>query len=70
MIVLGYKPINEFRQFQGKNQDSVLISAFKELVAPPPSCMLLMLSKLKPGYTYLLLQNMAGRVGGGKPGRV
>lgn len=43
--------------------------AFRELVAPPPSYVLLMLNQLKPGYTYLLLQNMAGRAGGGDAGK-
>lgn len=28
-----------------------------------------MLSQLKPGYTYLLLQNMAGKAGGGEAGK-
>lgn len=46
----------------------VLIWAFRVLVAPPPSYVLLMLSRLKPGYTYLLLQNMAGREGWGGGG--
>lgn len=33
----------------GKTRGRVLIWAFKELVAPPPSYVLLMLSQLKPG---------------------
>lgn len=38
LLVLGCKSIDELRQFQGgENQDRVLISASKELVAPPPS---------------------------------
>lgn len=46
-----------------ENENLALISAFGVLVAPPP--LLLMLRQLKPGYTSLLLQNMAGRPGGG-----
>lgn len=52
-------------QISKKNQDMVLIWAFRVLVAPRPSYVLLMLGRLKPGYTYLLLQNMAGREGWG-----
>lgn len=65
VIVRCYVPVIHFYQILWENLDSVLISAPKELVAPPPSLMMLMLSGLQSGYTYLLLQNMAGRAGGG-----
>lgn len=42
----------------------MFVSAFRLLVAPPLSCALLMLSPAKAGYSYPLLQNMAGTVGG------
>lgn len=45
------------------------VSAFWLLVAPPLSCALLMLTPAKAGYSYPLLQNMAGTVGGKERGK-
>lgn len=45
------------------------VSAFWLLVAPPLSCALLMLSPAKASYSYPLLQNMAGIVGGKERGK-
>lgn len=50
LLLLGHKPIHELGQIQrGRTTRGGLLffSAFKELVAPPPSYRLLMLSQLK-----------------------